>query len=154
MVFERNPKSFESLEEPTLRDHILVQLNGHCQGAATGETFNGRGKTDILVRVRNRNLLIAECKFWTGPKNLDKAIAQLLGYLTWRDAKAALLVFNRKRGSTRVARKMHQVMTRRSEHRRTLEPSKDGGYRYVFACPSDPSNELVITTLLFDVPAD
>ena len=48
-VLERNPKAFYNLDEAGLRTHFLVQLNGHYQGQATGETFNFFGKTDILL---------------------------------------------------------------------------------------------------------
>lgn len=41
------------------------------------ETFNSSGKTDILIRVENRNIFIAECKFWRGPKSFGEAIEQL-----------------------------------------------------------------------------
>jgi tetratricopeptide (TPR) repeat protein len=46
-VMERNPKTFEGIEEEALRDHFLVQLNGKYKGQATGETFNKKGKTYI-----------------------------------------------------------------------------------------------------------
>ena len=62
---ERNPTLFVNLDEETIRDNILLQLNGHSEGAATSETFNGKGKTDILIRVGDRNIFIAECKFWS-----------------------------------------------------------------------------------------
>jgi hypothetical protein len=61
LVIERNPSSFATLDEESIRDHILLQLNGHYEGAATGETFNSNGKTDILIRVDNRNIFVAEC---------------------------------------------------------------------------------------------
>ena len=48
-VIERSPKSFADMQEETLRDHFLLQLNGHYEGQATGETFNKNGRTDILV---------------------------------------------------------------------------------------------------------
>lgn len=34
--------------EEHIRDHILVSLYGQFEGAATSETFNRSGKTDIL----------------------------------------------------------------------------------------------------------
>jgi hypothetical protein len=40
-----------------------VTLNSHYEGAATGETFNGTGKTDILVRHGLDNAFIGQCKF-------------------------------------------------------------------------------------------
>ena len=120
LVIERNPSSFAALDEEAIRDHFLLQLNGHYEGSATGETFNASGKTDILIRVENKNVFIAECKFWRGPKAFDEAIDQLLGYLTWRDSKCALLVFNKTKDSTAVRQKMHEVMSARSQHRKTV----------------------------------
>ena len=93
LVIERNPSSFASLNEEAIRDHFLIPLNGHYEGGATGETFNASGKTDILIRADNRNVFIGECKFWRGPTSFNKAIDQLLSYLTWRDSKCALLIF-------------------------------------------------------------
>ena len=90
---ERSPSTFVQMKEEQIRDLILVNLNGHYEGDATGETFNAQGKTDILIRADGRNVFIAECKFWAGPKSLLAAIDQILGYLTWRDTKAALLLF-------------------------------------------------------------
>ena len=95
-VMERSPSAFSTMDEETLRSHILVQLNGHYEGQATGETFNYEGKTDILIRADGKNIFIAECKFWNGAKKFRTSIDQLLGYLSWRDTKTAILLFNRK----------------------------------------------------------
>jgi hypothetical protein len=151
LVIERNPASFAKLEEESIRDHFLIQLNGHYEGCATGETFNGAGKTDILIRIADRNAFIAECKFWHGQKQFSEGIDQLLGYLTWRDCKCALLVFNRNNDSTAVAAKMHEVMTAHPEHRRTMHQSDSGECRYIYVKEHDPGREIVITTMLFDV---
>jgi hypothetical protein len=96
-VMERSPKAFVNMEEEHLRDHFLAQLNGHYEGHATAETFNGEGKTDILIRVDGKNIFIAECKFWGGPVKLTEAMDQLLGYASWRDTKTAIIVFNRNK---------------------------------------------------------
>lgn len=88
MPNERSPKAFEQMGEEDLRSHFLVQLNGQYEGRATGETFNFQGKTDILIREGDRNVFIAECKFWHGEKQLLETIDQLLSYLSWRDTKA------------------------------------------------------------------
>ena len=60
VVMERSPKAFVGMGEEDLRQHFLVQLNGHYEGQATGETFNFEGKTDILIRVEGKNIFIAE----------------------------------------------------------------------------------------------
>jgi hypothetical protein len=73
-VMERSPKAFEKMGEEDLRTQFLVQLNGQYEGRATGETFNYQGKTDILIREGDRNVFIAECKFWAGEKQYLQTI--------------------------------------------------------------------------------
>lgn len=152
LVIERNPASFATLDEESIRDHLLLQLNGHYEGAATGETFNSSGKTDILIRVENRNVFIAECKFWHGPKKFEEAIDQLLGYLTWRDCKCALILFNKQKNTSAVAQKMHETMSGHKGHRKTVSHDASGNGRYVFVKEADPGRDIVITTQLFDIP--
>jgi hypothetical protein len=101
-VMERNPRVFSTAPEETIRDHYLVQLNGQYEGSATGETFNGSGHTDILVRDGSANVFIAECKIWHGQKQFTEAIDQLLGYVTCRDTKTALIIFSRNVDTTAV----------------------------------------------------
>lgn len=152
LVIERSPASFATLDEEAIRTHFLLQLNGHYEGDATGETFNASGKTDILIRVGDRNVFIAECKFWRGRKAFSEAVDQLLGYLSWRDSKCALLIFNKNRDSSTVRQRMHEVMEKRPEHRKTVKHDLDGGSRYIFVKESDPGREIIITTQLFDMP--
>jgi hypothetical protein len=149
---ERDPKAFASLDEPGIRTHFLLQLNGHYEGMATGETFNAAGKTDILIRVQDRNVFVAECKFWKGPKSFNEAVTQILGYLSWRDSKCALLVFNQTQDSSAVRDRMHEVMVARPEYRKTLVDPRQGDARYVFVKEADPGREIHICTMLFDVP--
>lgn len=109
-VMERSPRAFAGMDEPSLRDHILVQLNGHYEGRATGETFNAAGKTDILIRIEDKNVFIAECKFWHGPKELMEAADQVLGYTSWRDTKTALVIFNRGQDHKAVLEKIRTTL--------------------------------------------
>ena len=154
LVIERSPASFASLDEEAIRTHFLLQLNGHYEGSATGETFNSAGKTDILIRVDNRNVFIAECKFWRGAKSYEEAVDQLLGYLSWRDSKCALLIFNKTKDSSSVRAKMHEIMTGRAEHRKTVSHDPQGDSRYTFVKASDPGREIQIQTMLFDIPTN
>ena len=123
-VMERSPSAFVDMGEENLRQHFLVQLNGQFEGAATGETFNFEGKTDILIRVNGRNIFIAECKFWTGPKGFVETIDQLLGYLSWRDTKAAVVMFNRNREFSKVVTSMVDAAGTHSARKRG--PEKQG----------------------------
>ena len=152
LVIERSPAAFTFLDEEAIRTNFLLHLNGHYEGSATGETFNASGKTDILIRVNNRNIFIAECKFWRGPKLFNKAVDQLLSYLSWRDTKCALLTFNKNKDSTAVRQKMHEVIEKRPEHRKTIFSNLHGDARYVFIKESDPGREIIITTQLYDIP--
>jgi len=88
---------------------FLFQLNGHYQGQATGETFNSNGKTDILIRYENKNIFIAECKFWRGESLYLKTIDQLLGYVTYRDTKTALLIFIKNKNFTDILNKIKET---------------------------------------------
>lgn len=152
-VMERSPHAFRGMDEPSLRDHFLVQLNGQYEGQATGETFNFEGKTDILIRVEGRNIFIAECKFWRGPESLRDAIDQLLGYASWRDTKTALLVFNRQKNFTDVLARIPEVVKAHPNFRRQEAYESDTGFRFVLHHRDDKSRELIVTVLAFEVPA-
>ncbi|MCL5796695.1 MAG: hypothetical protein M1579_04245 [Gammaproteobacteria bacterium] len=91
--FERLQSLYAGKGEEHLRDHFLMMLEPNFEGSATGETFNKTGKTDILLRHEGTNVFIAECKFWKGKRVFLDTISQLLGYLTWRDSKAAVIMF-------------------------------------------------------------
>jgi hypothetical protein len=152
LVIERSPHSFATLDEEAIRTHFLLQLNGHYEGGATGETFNASGKTDILIRIEDRNVFVAECKFWRGQKAFSEAVDQLLGYLSWRDSKCALLIFNKTKESSTIRQKMHEIMEGRPEYRKTVKHDPDGDSKYIFVKESDPGREITITTQLFDMP--
>ena len=95
-TFETTPSTYAVHGEEDLRNIILAQLNGHFEGDAVGEAFRGNGKTDISIEQDDRAAFVGECKVWKGPGGVTAALDQLLGYLTWRDSKAALIVFNTK----------------------------------------------------------
>lgn len=92
---ERTPSPVETGGEEDIRDVLLAGLNGSFPGQASSETFNRRGKTDILVRDGDRNVYLAECKVYSGPDGIGSAIAQLLSYTSWLDRSLGLIVFVR-----------------------------------------------------------
>jgi hypothetical protein len=152
VVLERSPSAFKTMKEEDLRQHFLVQLNGQFEGAATGETFNVEGKTDILIRVDGRNIFIAECKFWAGPTVFTATIDQLLGYTSWRDTKTAIVVFNRDTRMSTVLEKIPQLLAAHPNFKRDLPSSTEGRFAAAFSHKGDPSRELLLTVLVFDVP--
>lgn len=152
-VMERSPSTFESIGEEALRQLFLVHLNGQFDGAATGETFNVNGKTDILLRHNDRNVFIAECKFWDGPKLYRKTIDQLLGYKAWRDTKTAILIFNRGTAMTTVLDGIEKESTAHANYKRTENWTHESGFRYTFHHTGDSNREFILTVLVFDVPS-
>jgi hypothetical protein len=151
-VMERSPKAFHDIDEESLRTHFLVHLNGHYEGQATGETFNYQGKTDILIRSGDRNIFIAECKFWGGPAKLTEAIDQLLGYLSWRDSKTAILLFNRNRDFSKVLAAIPGVVRAHPNFQKEEGRSGETAFRYAFRHKDDPAKVLHLTILAFDIP--
>ena len=109
-TMERTPNSYRSMGEEDLRNVLLASLNSSFNGIATGEAFRNNGKTDICIEAENRAAFVAECKMWTGEKEVAAAIAQLDSYLTWRDCKTALIYFVRRKDFLAVAKKMGDVL--------------------------------------------
>ena len=110
LVMERSPKAYSKMDEESIRTQFLMQLNAQYEGQATGETFNGNGKTDILIRNNNQNIFIGECKFWKGEKAFLETIDQLLGYVTYRDTKTAILLFVKKNDFTSIVQKLKDIV--------------------------------------------
>lgn len=153
LVLERSPRAFAHMKEEDLRTHFLIALNDQFEGKATGETFNYEGKTDILIRVEGRNIFIGECKFWTGPEGLKETVDQLLGYTSWRDTKTAIILFNRNKNLSAVLGKVPVKVAEHPNFKKQLDYQNETGFRFTFRQKSDASRELLLTILLFDVPA-
>ncbi|OEJ21745.1 hypothetical protein AS594_39575 [Streptomyces agglomeratus] len=96
-AMERSSLLTTGMSEERLRDVLLVALNAYFEGQSTGETLNGKGKTDILIRIGDRNVSISECKFYDGPKSVTKALEQLLGYTDNGGRRTSLLIFYREK---------------------------------------------------------
>lgn len=151
-VMEYSPDAFVKMREEVLRWHFLVQLNGHYEGQATGETFNYEGKTDILIRSEGKNIFIAECKYWSGPKKLTETINQLLGYTSWHDTKVAVIVFNRNKDFTNVLNSIKSTTKEHPNCKRELDQRSETSFRFIFSHRDDLNREMILTVMAFDVP--
>ncbi|MDR0567326.1 MAG: hypothetical protein LBG47_09905 [Prevotellaceae bacterium] len=149
---EKKPSLYQNKNEEGLRDQLLLFLETRYDATtATGETFNRNGKTDIILKYAkdNSNLFIAECKFWRGASEFHKAISQLFGYLTWRDSKAALILFVRNNDFTNV------LKTVKTETNKNQYFSKENGNRgessfsYVFCLPQDRNKSVYLEIIAF-----
>ncbi len=150
--FERLPLTYLGKGEDDLRDYMLLFLGLHFEGSTTGETFNKSGKTDILIRHENSNAFIAECKFWKGKKVYLDAITQLLGYLTWRDSKAAIIVFVDNKDFSSVIQTAEKVTSTHSNYLGFVDKKHDTWLNYRFHINGDKNREVKLGVLFFHIP--
>ncbi len=149
---ERTPSVYKGKDEEVLRDHLLLVLEPNFTWSATGESLNGQGKTDILLRHEGSNLFIAECKWWSGQKGFTAAIDQLRSYLTWRDSKAALVIFVERKDMSAVVETARQAF---SDHPACLGTSQDGGETWLnfkMHLVEDRNRVAHVAVLLFHLP--
>ena len=115
--------------------------------------FNSNGKTDILIREGDRNIFIGECKIWKGPKAISEALDQLLGYLVWRDTKAALLLFIRSGVPSEVVAKAHAMIQEHPNFKRAGRNETEERRDFVLHANGDRSREIRLAFLPFVLPA-
>lgn len=150
--FERQPSTYADKEEEHLRDNILVVLEPNFEGSATGETFNKKGKTDILLRHEGSNVFIAECKFWKGKISFLKTITQLLSYLTWRDSKAAVIMFVQNKNFTSVLETATSAISEHSNYVDFKNSTEETWHNYTFHLNDDPNRHLNLAVMLYHIP--
>jgi hypothetical protein len=152
-MFERLPRTYAGKDEEGLRDHMLVTLEASVGGSATGETFNRRGKTDILVRTEGNNTFIAECKFWSGQKGLLETIDQLLTYLGWRDNQASAIIFVRNVNFSETIESAKAMMKTHPKFIRHLSNSDSTWDNYEFRSAADPGRSVSIALMVYHLHA-
>ena len=151
-TFERTPATYAVHGEEGLRNIILAHLNGHFEGDAVGEAFRGRGKTDISIEQDNRAAFIGECKLWSGPAGLTTALDQLLGYLTWRDSKASLILFNSKnRNFSKILEALPDAMRDHSLFVRDLPCDEAGEWRVQMCSEEDEGRRVIVHVFVFNL---
>jgi len=148
-AIERSPSTAAKLNEEEIRDLLLINLNARFEGKAAGEVFNGRGKTDILIRDDDRNVFIGECKFWGGPKKFTDAVDQLLTYATWRDTKAALLIFVRGGNFTAITDKAVKALEAHPNYKRRGQHASEDRHDFVLHANGDTNREIKLALMLF-----
>ena len=152
--FERSPQLFADLDEEDLREHVLFFLERNFEGSATGETFNKQGKTDILLRAEDgSNVFIAECALWSGEKYYTGKIDQLFRYLTWRDSKAAVILFVQNKQMEPVREQIESGSQGHEQFIETVEKPDDSWWQYRFCFPDDPKREIDLGVQAFHVPS-
>lgn len=150
---EESPASYVSMGEEDLRNLFLSHLKvSFTSFSSTGETFNNQGKTDIMVKSGNTILFVAECKIWKGPSPIQSSIDQLLGYLTWRQSKAALMFFVRNKNTDNVLEEIPKQVKVHPNYVRENSTSVKGTFNYVLHLDSGKENEVDFCVLVFHLP--
>jgi hypothetical protein len=151
-MFERLPSTYAGKEEEHLRDHILITLGAAIIGSATGETFNKRGKTDILVRGHGANEFVGECKFWGGNEVYQATISQLLSYLSWRDNKAAIILFVPNKEFSSVLLKIKENTPSHPSFLRAISEQDETWLSYEFRLNEDVDRIVHIAVMAYHIP--
>jgi hypothetical protein len=150
---EKKPTLYIDKDEEGLRDQFLFILETRYEGiTATGETFNKKGKTDIILKYSadNTNLFVAECKFWKGASEFHQAINQLFDrYLTWRDSKVALIFFVQNRDFTKVLDNVNAESIKHNYFRKSNGKNGESSFSYLFKLPNDEDKVVYLEVILF-----
>jgi hypothetical protein len=151
-MFERLPSVYAGKDEETLRDHLLMVLEPRFQMSSTGETFNKSGKTDILMRHEQKNVFVAECKFWGGAKKHAQTIDQILSYLTFRDSKTAIVYFVDTKEMAAPLKAIEDTTPGHPEYVAFKGRREESWFSYEFHLPGDPGRSVQLAVLCFHLP--
>jgi len=151
-VFPRADIRQSNRDEIGYLDIMIAHLNGHYEGGATGETFRRSGKTDIRIEDQERAAFVAECKVWRGHKELLEAVDQLLSYLTWRDCKAAIIVFNKHNAKfTELLTKVSETVRSHLKFKKELGQQKEGEWRFILTSLEDELRQVIVNVFVFNL---
>jgi len=141
-------------DEEGFRDFFLPHLNSISKShSATGETFNKKGKTDILIQDGDgNNVFIAECKIWLGEKELQYAINQLIDrYVSWRDEHTALIIFNKNNDNfTQLVASARQAIGNHELFVKKINDSSASSTRYAFKNREDEEKHIQLELIIFN----
>jgi hypothetical protein len=154
-AIERKPSIYDQKCEEDLRDILLLFLETRYDSTSgTGEAFNRKGKTDILLKYSKdgTNLFVAECKFWRGPKRLHDGLNQLIGYLTHRDSKTALILFVDQKEFSTVVTTLKNEIIMHPQFKRHIGNTYEHSLSYEFVLPDDSQKIIQIEVILFHFP--
>ncbi len=150
---EKKPSTYINKDEEGIRDQFLLVLETRYDSTtATGETFNRGGKTDIILKYAkdSSNLFVAECKFWHGASEFHNAISQLFDrYLTWRDSKAALILFVTNQDFTNVIDTIKKETPKHPYFLKSMGTRGETSFSFHFHLPQDKEKVVFLEIIAF-----
>jgi hypothetical protein len=88
----------------------------------------------------------------SGKASLTKTIDQLLGYLSRRDTKTAIILFNRTKNLSTVLKQVPDIVRKHASFIREEPSQSETRFRFALHHRDDPDRHIVVTVLCFDVP--
>ena len=88
---------------------------------------------------------------------MTEGIDQLLGYITWRDTKTSIVLFNKQTDFSSVIEKAKEAIKQhknfKSEYHFTIQEleKSDTIFGYKFVHPTDPEKEIFLTLMAFQI---
>ena len=127
-------------------------MQTRIEGSTIGETFNKKGKTDILLKHENENIFIAECKIWKGKQYYLDAITQLIGYLTWRDSKTAIILFVKNKNISSVLNNIEEYTPDHPNFVEYVNNENESWFNYIFHMDGDTGIKIKTAVLVIHIP--
>lgn len=87
-----------------------------------------------------------------GASQIQSSIDQLLGYLTWRQSKAALILFVRSKNIDNVLVEISKQVKAHSYYVRENSIQSKGQLQYILHLESGKDNEIDLSVLVFHLP--
>lgn len=150
-ILSHSPTAIAYMSEETLRSHFLIRLNDKFVGDGASETFHFEDESDIFIRTENKNIFIAECKFWSGPLTLLETLDQIVGSPCWRDTKVVLIILNRNKPFAHLLGVLYEAIKSHSNFKRQLPQLEETIFPCVLAQREDRTREMYLTVLAFDL---
>lgn len=155
-AYEKKTSLYKTEAEDYFRDIFQLFLETRYESvSATGETFNKEGKADITLKntVDNSNIFIAECKIWYNVnQSCNKAIEQLLGYITIRETKTALLIFVKDNDITNKIAEFKDCIQKSKYFKKHIEDEDNYSFKYLLNYKDEYNIEIILTVLFFHFP--
>jgi hypothetical protein len=104
-----------------------------------------------LKHADGTNIFVTECKIWSGASDMTDAINQLMGYLTWRDSKAALIFFSRNMNFSKVITEIETMVPKHPQCLKMVE-KQESSFSYLFTYLEDSNKYIHLEIIAGNFP--
>ena len=106
------------------------------------------------MRYEGSNVFVAECKFWSGEANFLTTINQILKYLTWRDSKAAIVLFVKNKDFSSVIETVKESTPKHPNFLNFDGETEETWLSFKVHLEGDKNRKIYLTVLLFHFPEE